>query len=137
MDSSAVNQNRKARRSRVLLTAFLDARNESFPVKLRNLSEGGALVEGKALPIEGTEVVFRRNELAEPGQVIWVEGEKAGVAFHQALQPEQILRHVPNPRPRTLTNHRRPGLAMRDLTKAELQMVERWMVVPAVNRSGD
>ena len=70
------------------------------PVKLRNLSADGALIEADKLPIEGTSVVFCRNELCTPGHVVWVSGRYAGVAFSDKLAPEQVLRHVPSPKPK-------------------------------------
>lgn len=113
MDQSNNAQNRKARRSNVLMSASLELSGTSLPVKLRNLSADGALVEGDKLPVEGAALLFRKGDLSVPGSVAWVKGRQAGVSFAQKLNPDQLLRHVPTPRPRVAPNFRRPGLKTR------------------------
>jgi hypothetical protein len=110
MDESSPTQNRKSRRSNVLMSASLELSGTSVTVKLRNLSADGALVEADKLPVEGASVLFRKGDLSMAGVVAWVKGRQAGVSFAQKLNPEQLLRHVPVPRPRVAPNHRRPGL---------------------------
>ena len=110
MDQSNSIQNRKNRRSNVLMTASLELSGTSLAVKLRNLSANGALVEGDSLPVEGASLLFRRGDLSMPGVVAWVNGRQAGINFAQPLNPEQILRHIPAPRPRVAPDFRRPGL---------------------------
>src|SRR4030095_2626131 len=61
MDQSSASQNRKNRRSNVLMSASLELSGTSLPVKLRNLSAEGALVEGDGLPIEGASILFRKG----------------------------------------------------------------------------
>ncbi|HYC95304.1 MAG TPA: PilZ domain-containing protein [Sphingomicrobium sp.] len=113
MDESSPSQNRKSRRSNVLMAASLELSGTSLPVKLRNLSADGALVVGDKLPVEGASILFRKGDLSMPGQVAWVKGRQAGVSFAQNLNPEQLLRHVPVPRPRVAPSFRRPGLKNR------------------------
>ena len=110
MDESSPTQNRKSRRSNVLMAASLELSGASLPVKLRNLSADGALVEGDKLPVEGASLLFRKGDLSMAGQVAWVKGRQAGINFAQKLNPEQLLRHVPAPRPRVAPSFRRPGL---------------------------
>ena len=110
MDESSPTQNRKSRRSNVLMSASLELSGTSVPVKLRNLSADGALVEGDKLPVEGASVLFRKGDLSMAGNVAWVKGRQAGVSFAQNLNPEQLMRHVPAPRPRVTPSFRRPGL---------------------------
>jgi hypothetical protein len=106
-------------------------------VKLRNLSSEGALIEGDRLPQEGETTFFSRKELRLKSYVAWVQGRFAGVAFARPLGKEELLRHVPKPRPRIQPEFRRPGLACRPLTVEERQMVERWMMAPVVNSVGE
>ena len=110
MDESSQSQNRRTRRSNVLMSASLELSGTSLAVKLRNLSADGALVEGDKLPVEGASVLFRKGDLSMPGNVAWAKGRQAGISFAQQLNPEQLLRHVPAPRPRVTPNFRRPGL---------------------------
>ena len=63
MDESSVTQNRRSRRSPVLLAATVEIDGAPVAVKLRNLSEQGALIEADRMPSEGAETYFERNEL--------------------------------------------------------------------------
>lgn len=126
MDQSNNPQNRKTRRSNVLMSASLELSGTSLPVKLRNLSADGALVEGDRLPVEGASLLFRKGDLSIPGQVAWVKGRQAGVAFGYNLDPEQLLRHIPAPRPRVTPDFRRPGLKG-TLTAEEKRHGEKWV----------
>ena len=121
MDESSLNQNRRQRRSNVLLAATVEFAGMSLPVKLRNLSSDGVLVEGDRLPVEGSEVIFKRQELSLAGKVAWVRDNRAGLSFKEQLSTEAVLRHVPTPRPRVLPEFKRPGLATQRLTDTERQ----------------
>jgi len=129
-------KNRRSRRSPVLLAATVEVLGRPVPVKLRNLSEEGALVEGDRLPLEGSTTYFERNELRLKGRVVWVQGRYAGVAFNEALKPEQVLRNVPTPKPRPQVDFKRPGLACRPLSDYERRMVEQWLTAPAFDSPG-
>lgn len=126
MDQSSISQNRRSRRSNVLLAASLEVCGTTLPVKLRNLSSDGALVQAEGLPVEGSEVLFRRNDLSIPSRVAWVHGNHAGVAFRVELQPEVVLRNIPKPKPRMKPEFKRPGFTCRELTPEERRMVEVW-----------
>lgn len=111
MDESTACQNRRHRRPNVLMAAALELSGASVPVTLRNLSAYGALVEGDKLPVEGAEILFRRDALAVSAKIAWVRGRRAGLSFNYELPPETLLRHVPTPRPRVLPSFRRPGFS--------------------------
>ncbi|QIK77705.1 PilZ domain-containing protein [Sphingomonas piscis] len=93
----------------MLLAATIELGATSIPVKLRNLSEQGALIEGPRLPLEGSDVLFRRNELEVAGRIAWVSGKQAGIAFAAPLSTQDVLRNVPQPKPRVTADYRRPG----------------------------
>jgi len=137
MDESSMSQNRRSRRSPVFLAATIEVAGTPQAVKLRNLSEEGALVQGERLPLEGTTTFFQRNDLRVKSRVVWVHGEFAGVAFARPLKSEEVLRNVPQPRARINADFRRPGLACRPLTADERQMVEKWMVASPFGAIGD
>ncbi len=126
MDHSPDPQIRRSRRSNVLLAATLEVGGAVTKVRLRNLSEDGALVDGDLLPEAGAEVVFRRNELVQRGRIAWVHGKHAGVAFDSPLKPQDVLRHVPPAGPKPEPKFWRPGIATRPLTAAEKKQVESW-----------
>jgi hypothetical protein len=128
MDNGAIFQNRKSRRSHVLMSATLETDAGSQPVSLRDLSSQGALVKAKPLPIAGTVVRFRKGELDLPARVAWVERDRAGIAFDAPLDPESVLRHVPRTAPRAGSNSdfRRPGLRCQ-MSEGERKLAEQWI----------
>jgi hypothetical protein len=136
MDESTMSQNRRSRRSPVLLAASVEVDGVVVPVKLRNLSEEGALIEGERLPPEDSVTFFERNELRLKSRVVWVQGRYAGVAFARPLKQSEVLRNVPQPKQLVHADFRRPGLACRPLTDEERAMVERWMT-QSPNALGD
>jgi hypothetical protein len=121
----------------VYLAAAVEIAGVAQPVKLRNLSEEGALIEGERLPLEGTTTFFERNELRLKSRVVWVQGRYAGIAFARLLRQEEVLRHVPQPRQVVHGDFRRPGLACRPLTGHERKMIEKWMVASPLGELGD
>lgn len=121
----------------MLLAATIELGGKAVPVKLRNLSEEGALIEGDRLPLEGSSTFFERNELRLRSRVIWVQGRYAGVAFDYPLKPEQVLRNVPTPKPRAQQDFKRPGLACRPLSDYERRMLERWMTASPMGSVGE
>ena len=138
MDESSQTQNRRARRSNVLMAAALELSGKSIPVKLRNLSAEGALVEGDGLPVEGSEIVFRRQDLSVAGRVVWVSSGRAGLSFNEPLAPETVLRHVPTPRARVQPSFRRPGFTTHSpLSPEERRMAEQWGRRPAFDLAGE
>lgn len=138
MDESSMMKNRRSRRSPVLLAATVDVAGKPVSVKLRNLSEEGALIEGERLPLEGSSTFFERNDLRLRSRVVWVHGCYAGVAFDYPLKPEQVLRNVPAPkRKEQIGDFRRPGLACRPLSDYERRMLERWMTASPMGNLGE
>ena len=127
MDQSNNPQNRKTRRSNVLMSASLELSGTSLPVKLRNLSADGALVEADMLPVEGASIVFRKGELSVQGRVAWAKTRHAGISFARKLEQDQVLRHVPAPRARVKPDLRRPSLKANSLTDEERIFGENWL----------
>jgi hypothetical protein len=130
---------RRSRRAPVLLAATIEFGRCSRPVKVRNISENGALVEGDRLPPEGSTGTFTRNELFVGFTVVWVQGRYAGVAFVRALDREEVLHHVPQTKQpeRYTPAFKRPGLACRPLTPYERKNLERWMTAAPVASLGE
>ena len=137
MDESSMNQNRRSRRSNVLLAASIEASGASHAVKLRNLSSEGALIEGDDLPLEGSEVLFRRNELSVASRIAWVHDKQAGVAFKRPIPQEDVLRNIPKPKLRAHVDYRRPGLAVRRLTPEEQRLAQSWVWRPRHDSPGE
>lgn len=72
-------------RTNMLLMATIYAGGGSAPVKVRNLSAGGALIEGVRIPDLASEITLRRGELAVDGTVVWSKSGRAGLKFKTAI----------------------------------------------------
>lgn len=57
----------------------------SGPVKIRNMSASGALVEGATLPPVGATVLLRRGSSVAAGKIVWCKGGKAGLKLDQKI----------------------------------------------------
>lgn len=119
------------------MAASLEADGILIPVKLRNLSSEGALIEGDSLPAVATWVIFRKKELKLAGQVAWVTAGRAGIAFVDKLDREAVLRHVPATRPPAKVDCRRPGLKSGELSAGERKMAQDWIWGEPLQNLGD
>ena len=128
MDESLRTQNRRHRRSNVMLKATLETPGGPLTVILRNLSQEGALVKGEPLPAAGTSVLFRRDGLSVPSKVAWSHAGHAGIAFESPLFPREMLRHVPPPERKQPVGYKRPGFTAKPLSEAERRLIEMWAV---------
>lgn len=80
---SAAAEQRAERRSNLFVIAALYGEGASAPitVRIRNLSPGGALVEGPELPDVGTNVRLCRGQLSAAGELLWRGPSHAGLRF--------------------------------------------------------
>ncbi|HEX7851264.1 MAG TPA: PilZ domain-containing protein, partial [Sphingomonas sp.] len=79
----------RAPRKNLLLTATIRSEGVTAPVRIRNLSEKGAMVDGKALPEPGASLVLQRLEIEMRGVVVWrVEG-RCGIHFEAAASVDE------------------------------------------------
>ena len=75
------DESRSDPRSSVFLTAVLYTGSEQTPVRIRNLSAHGALLEGTNLPPEGISVQIRRGSLSAAGDIAWSRDQHCGLRF--------------------------------------------------------
>jgi hypothetical protein len=138
MDQSLQTQNRRHRRSNVMLRATLETPGGPLAVLLRNLSQEGALVKGEDLPEAGSRVLFHRDGLSVPSKVAWSHCGHAGIAFDFPLYPKEILRHIPERQQKAAPPpNKRPGLSSRPLTAAERALIERWATEGVTSKLGE
>ena len=95
-DQPTANTRLRAPRKNLLLAATIEAGTLKAPVRIRNLSEGGAMLEGAALPDVGTEFMLRRLEIEIGGSVIWRESGRCGVAFNGKVSVDEWSAGVPH-----------------------------------------
>lgn len=74
-------EDRVAPRTNLLLAATAEVDGRSLPVRIRNLSETGALIEGAGLPDAGMALVLMRGDLQVAATVAWASGGRRGVRF--------------------------------------------------------
>jgi hypothetical protein len=72
-------------RTSLFAAAILDAGPTRFPVRIRNISSSGALVQGNELPPAGTAVLIVRGNLAASAEIRWVRDGKAGLSFTDVI----------------------------------------------------
>lgn len=65
----------------MFVIATMSAITASGPIKIRNLSRHGALIEGAALPGLREHLKLRRGPLSVTGQIVRLHGNKAGIRF--------------------------------------------------------
>lgn len=79
------DEHRRAPRSNLFLAATIEADGVSAQVRIRNLSETGALIEGPAFPPAGTIVTLRRQEVEISGEIVWVAVPRCGIRFQGSI----------------------------------------------------
>jgi hypothetical protein len=72
---------RSQSRSNVFLSASLVCGAVTLPVRVRNMSRTGALVDGGSLPAVGAKIRLIRGDLIADGEVAWQHDGQIGVRF--------------------------------------------------------
>ncbi len=80
-ESIADDEQRNERRKNLFVAAALHWCGALAPVRIRNLSPGGALIEATDLPEMGTGVELRRGGLSVAGELRWRDDGRAGLCF--------------------------------------------------------
>jgi hypothetical protein len=118
---------RKAKRNRVLLAAKIRSASGEADVRLRDLSQKGALIEGQTLPPVASEIVFHRGSISVPARVAWVSANRAGLEFAYMIDESDVLVQLR----RTTTDQnqprfRRPRLFGEDMSAQERKLAQMW-----------
>lgn len=82
---------RGARRSQAALPVLVHLMGRSHSARLRNLSQGGAMIETEARLLHGDEIAFRCGGIDVRARVVWQSGTCFGLQFC-SLVPERDLR---------------------------------------------
>ena len=73
----------------LLAQVKVDGHDESYRVKVRNLSAGGMMAEGSVPVMRGQSVAVElRNIGWVPGSVAWKQDERFGIAFLDEIDPK-------------------------------------------------
>jgi hypothetical protein len=86
LDSGTIpGQQPRLPRKNLLLSATIDAAGVQAPVRIRNLSGSGAMLDGPALPDSGTRLMLRRSTVEMGGLVVWRNATRCGVRFDDSV----------------------------------------------------
>jgi len=89
---------RRSKRSLVLLAAKVRLQGGLMDVRLRNLSQNGALLEAETMPPVGSDLVFERGETVVKARVAWAANGRFGIEFLTPIEESEVLVHVGRPR---------------------------------------
>lgn len=78
-------------RTNMFVMATISAASAWGPVKVRNLSPSGALIEGAVLPAAKEKVCLRRGPLRVTGEVVWCGSGQAGLRFLSRVEVKEWL----------------------------------------------
>ena len=71
----------RATRKNLMLAASIESGGSRAPVRIRNLSESGAMLDGAALPGPGASLVLTRADIQVSASVVWCAGGRCGIRF--------------------------------------------------------
>jgi hypothetical protein len=72
-------------RKNLMLAATITAAEVSAPVRIRNLSEHGAMIDGAALPEPGSTLMLTRLELSVQATAVWVRDSRCGLQLASSI----------------------------------------------------
>ena len=120
---------RGAKRARVLLAAKLRTGAAEMDVRLRDLSQKGALVEASSMPPAGTEVVFVRGSISVPARIAWTTPGRAGLEFAFMIDESEVLVQLKRTtNDQSQPRFRRPRLGGEDMSEHEKKLARLWGV---------
>lgn len=85
---------RSRKRSRVLLSATLEADGESMTANLLNLSTTGAQLDAAVPPAIHSRLKLIRGDLEATGKVVWIVEHRFGVAFDAPIDEPLVEDHI-------------------------------------------
>lgn len=88
---AADDEERYGPRKTLFLSAMVSVGNDLSPIRIRNLSESGAQIEGETLPDVGTSVRIERGPLHVGATIVWRAHSGAGIHFDEPLALENWL----------------------------------------------
>jgi hypothetical protein len=91
---TADNDLRTTSRTAVFVAATLVMGNQVDPVRVRNMSPAGALVEGAVLPTPGQSVELVRGHLRVSARSRWVKGNQCGLSFTELVDTNEWIARI-------------------------------------------
>lgn len=129
---------RTVKRARVLLAARMRVALGEIDVRLRDLSEKGALIECQEPVHVGDEVVFIRGDTVVPARVAWTAGSRVGLEFLRMIDESEVLVHVARkPVQQNQQRFRRPRVLTPDMSEQERKLARLWGMSVGISVTAD
>jgi hypothetical protein len=96
-ESPTGSEGRHGQRFRVLLNAELVSTTEEQPVKVRDISGTGAMIEGQRPIAKASDIILRRGTIEIFAQIAWTDGNQGGVEFDDSLSEAEMMAFVQEP----------------------------------------
>jgi hypothetical protein len=90
------SEQRRGPRANVFLTAVLRHNNTSGPVRIRNISAIGAMIEGEKLPAKGSAVRLERGSLGAGGVIVRELANARGIRFDLPVEVNEWVKRTGN-----------------------------------------
>lgn len=117
-------------RVRVLINARLITTTDEQPVKLRDISAGGTLVESEHSMTAGKDVILRRGSTEVFARIVWANGNRCGLQFEEPMTEAELLAFIHQPLKATAPNPQplpqRPSLTPEPLTPEQWEIIDAW-----------
>ncbi|HEX9805828.1 MAG TPA: PilZ domain-containing protein [Alteraurantiacibacter sp.] len=84
-------------RKNLMLAATIEADTVTAPVKIRNMSESGAMIDGPALPEVGSQVILHRLDLSIAATVVWNEAGRCGLKLAGTVKVDEWITGAKQP----------------------------------------
>jgi hypothetical protein len=120
-DEATIASNRRAARDSLFLNTEIRVQGvrDPIPVRVRNLSATGMMVDGHPAFTDGAEIVTDLRGIGDvKGRIAWTMAQRAGVAFDEEIDPVKArtpagqVKHATYQRP-PVDQTSRPGLKVR------------------------
>lgn len=82
---------RSSERTKLFISGLLEFAGRVTPVRIRNVSEGGAQIDGTDLPRQGDFACLRRGPLTARGSIVWTNRRSVGIQFETPLDLDAWL----------------------------------------------
>ena len=96
-ESPTGRENRQGTRFRVLLNAELISTLDEQPVRVRDISTGGAMIEGQRAVTKAKEVILRRGNVELFAEICWTDGNQCGLQFDETITEADMMAFIQEP----------------------------------------
>ncbi len=94
------DETRRAKRHPLIWSGVLHVNGAKAPIRVRNISATGAMVQCKSPVPRGAEAVLELGELVSVSATVgWVVGDQVGLRFHADFDVTQLSRSTPEVTP--------------------------------------